>query len=56
MGEERPTISLVSDCGGEYNSSCGYCGSENGSFAYGLWAHQLTAIDYQDLLDRGWRR
>ena len=54
--EDGHTKSLVTDCGGEQASSCGYCGSANGSFAYGLWAHHLTAIDYQDLLDRGWRR
>lgn len=22
----------------------------------GMWAHSLTVQDYQDLIDRGWRR
>eukprot|EP00731_Ephydatia_muelleri_P018197 Em0011g237a len=35
---------------------CGYCKSEDGSISYGMWAHSLTCEDYQDLIDRGWRR
>ncbi|XP_058527144.1 arginyl-tRNA--protein transferase 1 isoform X2 [Ochotona princeps] len=35
---------------------CGYCGSEEGKASCGMWAHSLTAQDYQDLIDRGWRR
>lgn len=26
------------------------------SFDVGMWAHSLTVQDYQDLIDRGWRR
>ncbi|XP_027335181.1 arginyl-tRNA--protein transferase 1-like isoform X2 [Abrus precatorius] len=26
------------------------------SAKFGIWAHSLTVYDYQDLLDRGWRR
>ncbi|KAG0045203.1 Arginyl-tRNA--protein transferase 1 [Gryganskiella cystojenkinii] len=37
-------------------ASCGYCGSENSSHVYGAFAYKLTSQDYQDLLDRGWRR
>ncbi|KAJ3311652.1 Arginyl-tRNA--protein transferase 1 [Blyttiomyces sp. JEL0837] len=39
-------------------SKCGYCGSPNGpsSLSYGIWAYQLSVHDYQDLIDRGWRR
>ena len=22
----------------------------------GMWAHTMTCLDYQDLIDRGWRR
>ncbi|XP_012087612.1 arginyl-tRNA--protein transferase 2 isoform X2 [Jatropha curcas] len=47
---------VVVDCG-RRRSSCGYCRS-NGrtSISHGLWAHSVTVDDYQDLLDRGWRR
>ena len=35
---------------------CGYCKSEDTSISEGMWAHCLTVEDYQDLIDRGWRR
>jgi len=35
---------------------CGYCKGATSSFAHGMWAHRLTCQDYQDLIDRGWRR
>ncbi|GMI80867.1 arginine-tRNA protein transferase 1, DELAYED LEAF SENESCENCE 1 [Hibiscus trionum] len=48
--------SWVVDCG-RRRSSCGYCKSSGRtSISHGLWAHSLTVNDYQDLLDRGWRR
>ncbi|GAV85077.1 ATE_N domain-containing protein/ATE_C domain-containing protein [Cephalotus follicularis] len=48
--------SVVVDCG-KRRSSCGYCRSTGRtSFSHGLWAHSITVDDYQDLLDRGWRR
>ncbi|CAG9860934.1 unnamed protein product [Phyllotreta striolata] len=34
---------------------CGYCKSEN-STSHGMWADSLTVDDYQNLIDRGWRR
>ncbi|XP_035883306.1 arginyl-tRNA--protein transferase 1 isoform X4 [Phyllostomus discolor] len=34
---------------------CGYCDSE-GKASRGMWAHSMTVQDYQDLIDRGWRR
>ncbi|KAF9183158.1 Arginyl-tRNA--protein transferase 1 [Haplosporangium sp. Z 11] len=37
-------------------ASCGYCGKENSAHVYGAFAYRLTCKDYQDLLDRGWRR
>ncbi|KAI9157235.1 hypothetical protein LWI28_018926 [Acer negundo] len=48
---------VVADCG-VYRSSCGYCKSSPGrtSIANGLLAYSVTVDDYQDLLDRGWRR
>ncbi|KAG6602620.1 Arginyl-tRNA--protein transferase 2, partial [Cucurbita argyrosperma subsp. sororia] len=54
-GAERGE-SVVYDCG-RRKSSCGYCKSgSRGSITHGLWADNLTVDDYQDLLDRGWRR
>ncbi|KAK6639085.1 hypothetical protein RUM43_007355 [Polyplax serrata] len=35
---------------------CGYCSSEEGSCTYGLHAHILNVDDYQNMIDRGWRR
>ncbi|CAH1977893.1 unnamed protein product [Acanthoscelides obtectus] len=35
---------------------CGYCKSPNGSVSIGMWADTLTVEDYQNLIDRGWRR
>merc|ERR1711993_214264 len=36
--------------------TCGYCHSNDGYYSHGMWGHVLTCQDYQDLLDRGWRR
>ncbi|KAK7483279.1 hypothetical protein BaRGS_00025446 [Batillaria attramentaria] len=35
---------------------CGYCGGKDTNYSHGMWAHALTVEDYQDLIDRGWRR
>ncbi|XP_044759815.1 arginyl-tRNA--protein transferase 1 [Coccinella septempunctata] len=35
---------------------CGYCNSPSGSIMFGMWAYRLRVEDYQDLIDRGWRR
>lgn len=35
---------------------CGYCKQEDTNYSHGMWAHVLTTQDYQDLIDRGWRR
>ncbi|XP_070338097.1 arginyl-tRNA--protein transferase 1 isoform X6 [Equus asinus] len=35
---------------------CGYCDCEEGKASCGMWAHSMTVQDYQDLIDRGWRR
>ncbi|XP_028723990.1 arginyl-tRNA--protein transferase 1 isoform X5 [Peromyscus leucopus] len=35
---------------------CGYCKNKSGSLSHGMWAHSMTVQDYQDLIDRGWRR
>ncbi|XP_063829520.1 arginyl-tRNA--protein transferase 1-like isoform X2 [Ostrinia nubilalis] len=36
--------------------SCGYCKSPDSNFSHGMWAHAMSVTDYQDLIDRGWRR
>ncbi|XP_062071020.1 arginyl-tRNA--protein transferase 1 isoform X6 [Lepus europaeus] len=48
--------SVVEYFEGEDFYRCGYCKNESGSRSNGMWAHSLTARDYQDLIDRGWRR
>ncbi|XP_053397101.1 arginyl-tRNA--protein transferase 1-like isoform X2 [Mercenaria mercenaria] len=35
---------------------CGYCGNSDTNYSHGMWAHTMTVQDYQDLLNRGWRR
>ncbi|XP_048771474.2 arginyl-tRNA--protein transferase 1-like isoform X2 [Ostrea edulis] len=35
---------------------CGYCKNPSGNVSDGMWAHRLAVQDYQDLIDRGWRR
>ncbi|ESW35524.1 hypothetical protein PHAVU_001G241900 [Phaseolus vulgaris] len=51
-----PKESVIVDCG-RRRTSCGYCrSSRHNSISHGMWAHSLTVEDYQDLLDRGWRR
>lgn len=48
--------SVVVDVG-RRRSTCGYCKSgRRSSISHGLWAYNLTVNDYQELIDRGWRR
>ena len=35
---------------------CGYCKSADGFVTNGMWGHRLAGQDYQDLIERGWRR
>lgn len=42
---------------GENASTCGYCHSqEDTSVSSGLYCHSLQVEQYQQLVDRGWRR
>jgi len=50
------TWSIVEYFGQQNKSSCGYCKGKQTSFSHGMWAHIMTPQDYQDLIDRGWRR
>uniref|UniRef100_A0A8C5WLY6 Arginyl-tRNA--protein transferase 1 n=1 Tax=Leptobrachium leishanense TaxID=445787 RepID=A0A8C5WLY6_9ANUR len=49
-------MSIVDYLGGEGGHRCGYCKSDAGNMSQGMWAYSLTVQDYQDLIDRGWRR
>ncbi|XP_074030594.1 arginyltransferase 1 isoform X2 [Leptinotarsa decemlineata] len=49
-------ISCVQWFEGIEKHRCGYCKKENSSISHGMWAETLTVQDYQDLIDRGWRR
>ncbi|XP_020642139.3 arginyl-tRNA--protein transferase 1 isoform X5 [Pogona vitticeps] len=48
--------SVVEYEGAREGYRCGYCGVSRGKVSTGMWAHSLTVEDYQDLIDRGWRR
>lgn len=48
--------SLVEYFAEHENYHCGYCNSPDSNNSHGMWAHILTVQDYQDLIDRGWRR
>ncbi|XP_031569440.1 arginyl-tRNA--protein transferase 1-like [Actinia tenebrosa] len=48
--------SIVEYFTGSEGHRCGYCGSSDTNRSNGMWAHKLTCKDYQDLIDRGWRR
>uniref|UniRef100_A0A182SNG7 Arginyl-tRNA--protein transferase 1 n=1 Tax=Anopheles maculatus TaxID=74869 RepID=A0A182SNG7_9DIPT len=49
-------FSVVEYYGENASYQCGYCKQSNSCYSYGMWAHKLTCQDYQDLIDRGWRR
>lgn len=47
-------ISLLQPLG--FNtSSCGYCKQGKG-VSYGIWAHQMTPLLYESMINHGWRR
>ncbi|KAJ3299355.1 Arginyl-tRNA--protein transferase 1 [Borealophlyctis nickersoniae] len=54
MPPHRPSFVAVT---GQNASSCGYCHSGvDTSISFGAWAYSLSCADYQQLLDKGWRR
>ena len=53
---DRSLCEYFYESDGPKGHKCGYCGSKDGSVSNGMWAHQMTCEDYQDLIDRGWRR
>uniref|UniRef100_A0A671L9W9 Arginyl-tRNA--protein transferase 1 n=1 Tax=Sinocyclocheilus anshuiensis TaxID=1608454 RepID=A0A671L9W9_9TELE len=48
--------SIVEVKGVKCGYRCGYCGNAGGKASHGMWSHTMTVQDYQDLIDRGWRR
>ncbi|XP_065220828.1 arginyl-tRNA--protein transferase 1 [Planococcus citri] len=48
--------SIVEYYGFQTTNSCGYCKTPRGHSDCGMWLHYLTPNDYQNLIDRGWRR
>ncbi|XP_075875158.1 arginyl-tRNA--protein transferase 1 isoform X2 [Nelusetta ayraudi] len=50
------SYTIVEYFGGDDGYRCGYCKNEKGNFSHGMWSHTMTVEDYQDLIDRGWRR
>ncbi|KAI9577628.1 hypothetical protein GQX74_013322 [Glossina fuscipes] len=46
----------VIDYYGKQISKCGYCKGIQCSISHGMHTYQMTPHDYQDLIDRGWRR
>ncbi|KAI4502285.1 hypothetical protein M0802_002967 [Mischocyttarus mexicanus] len=52
----RQCLSIVEYSAQAEVHACGYCNSPDTNFSHGMWAHYLTVQDYQNLIDRGWRR
>jgi len=52
----RQSLSIVEYFAEHSGYRCGYCKQEDTNFSHGMWGHTLTTQDYQDLIDRGWRR
>nr|XP_029133947.1 arginyl-tRNA--protein transferase 1 isoform X3 [Labrus bergylta] len=50
------SYTIVEYFGGDDGYRCGYCKNQTGNFSHGMWTHTMTVQDYQDLIDRGWRR
>ncbi|XP_044571669.1 arginyl-tRNA--protein transferase 1 isoform X3 [Drosophila ananassae] len=49
------SMSIVQYFGNQL-SKCGYCSGTNCSKSHGMHAYSMRCQDYQDLIDRGWRR
>ncbi|XP_052903163.1 arginyl-tRNA--protein transferase 1 isoform X1 [Anopheles moucheti] len=49
-------FSIVEYYGENSRYQCGYCKQSRSCSSYGMWAHKLCCQDYQELIDRGWRR
>lgn len=49
-------LTIVEYYGYNKNYHCGYCNGSSRKYSHGMWAHAMTCLDYQNLIDRGWRR
>lgn len=47
---------IVEYFGKDSGHPCGYCKQSDSSISHGMWAHSLRCNDYEDLINRGWRR
>jgi arginine-tRNA-protein transferase len=52
----RSVVDYVSPGETRRGHRCGYCKSSDGRINNGMIAKRLTCQDYQDLIERGWRR
>nr|CAG4641695.1 EOG090X06AF [Eurycercus lamellatus] len=53
--EDSPSI--VEYFGGDDEGhKCGYCKGLKSNKSHGMWAHTMNVQDYENLIDRGWRR
>ncbi|KAJ1937090.1 Arginyl-tRNA--protein transferase 1, partial [Linderina pennispora] len=48
--------SVLRILGMQEREHCGYCRTDSGSRFFALRARTLSCSDYQQLVDRGWRR
>lgn len=51
-----PNYSILEYFGGGNDGKCGYCKKTGNYNSHGFWAHSLNVQDYQNLIDRNWRR
>lgn len=50
------SYSIVEYVGESNDGKCGYCKKTGNYNSTGFWAHSLGVRDYQDLINRNWRR
>lgn len=50
------SYSIVEYLGESSKEKCGYCKETGGYNSHGFWAHSLSVEDYQQLINRNWRR
>lgn len=50
------SYSIVEYLGESNDGKCGYCKKTTNYNSTGFWAHSLLVADYQDLVNRNWRR
>lgn len=48
--------SIIEYFGESNDGKCGYCKQTGNYNSHGFWAHSMNVDDYQNLIDRNWRR